>query len=101
MTHLLPPELERFFGKVYDTLEDNGIFVFDVEEKCLLRRIIRPIYTKIFRVTGWVTYQHSLESISEILNKSGFKVEEVQYLKHRLNGLLGRQIMIKARKING
>jgi predicted TPR repeat methyltransferase len=94
MTHLTDKELLRFFRKVNKSLHDDGMFVFDVEERSFLRRIIRPVYSGIFRIKGYETYQHSLPSITKILNKAGFIVMDARYLNHRV----GRQIMIKAVK---
>ena len=94
MTHLLPDELERFFKVVNKCLKDDGVFVFDVENKSLLRNLVRPIYVAIFRTTGFKTYQHDIRSISKILDKAGFVVMSFKYFNHRV----GKQLVIKAKK---
>ena len=94
MTHLLPDELERFFKAVHKCLKDDGVFVFDVEDKSLLRDFVRFFYVKIFKTTGFKTYQHNLDSITKILEKCGFKVCAVRYFNHRV----GRQLVLKTKK---
>ena len=87
-------ELERFFKSVRKCLKDDGIFVFDVEDKSLLRNLVRQVYTKMFKVTGFKTYQHDLESITKILKRAGFEVIDFKYFDHRV----GRQLVLKAKK---
>jgi len=95
MTHLVPEELERFFKTVNKCLKNDGVFVFDVENRSMLRNFVRPFYTRLFQVTGFKTYQHDIRSITEILKKAGFRVVEYQYFSHRV----GKQLVVKAKKI--
>ena len=97
-THLNEEDLRKAIKEVKRVLKTSGYLIFDVEEKCFVRKIVAFFYQKITRITGFKIYQYSLKKINRILAQEGFKIEKIRFLWHRI----GRQIIlrVKFRKIS-
>jgi len=93
--HLQEKDLRRAMKQARKVLKKEGILVFDVEEKNILRKMAAFIYQNTTRITGYKIYQYSLPRIKRILLQEGFKIEKIKFLKHRI----GRQIILRTRKI--
>ena len=91
--HLNEEDLRKAIKEVKRVLKTRGYLVFDVEEKCFVRKIAAFFYQKITRITGFKIYQYSLKKINRILAQEGFKIEKVRFLWHRI----GRQIILRAK----
>lgn len=93
--HLNKTELGCAIHEVRRVLVKKGALIFDVEEKNLIRVIVNFFYKKLFGIKGFKIYQYSFDEIEEFLEEDGFVIERAFELEHRV----GRQIVIKARKI--
>jgi len=89
--HLNKEDFEKALRETKRVLKNRGIFVFDMEDKSLARRIVGFFYKRIFRTTGFRIYQYSLPELKNILLRGGFTIQEVRFLKHRV----GRQIILR------
>ena len=92
--HLDGEDLRKALKESKRVLKEDGILVFDMEEKNWLRRFIHFFYKRMFRVTGFKIYQYSLKEMVKILEEEKFKIEEWDILGHRI----GNQIIRKDRK---
>lgn len=93
--HLNKTELGCAIHEAKRVLTKDGILIFDIEEKNWLRRLVHSFYKNIFKIKGFKIYQYTFDEIEELLEEDEFAIERALELKHRI----GRQIVIKARKI--
>ena len=85
------PDINYFLREVKRVLKKNGYLIFDTEDRSFSRRIVSKIYKVSFNPTGFKIYQYSLPRIKNILEKEGFKIDGVRFLKHRV----GQQIILR------
>lgn len=93
--HLNTEDLFLALAETKRVLKKEGVLVFDIEEKNVLRRIVNFFYKKLFSISGFRVYQYSLPEISVILGFAGFEIQQTKSLEHKI----GRQIIIRAIKI--
>ncbi|HEC38333.1 hypothetical protein LCGC14_1324870 [marine sediment metagenome] len=94
-THLNKKDLGSALKESKRVLKSGGVLIFDSEERNWIRKFINFFYKRIFKITGFKIYQHSLKKLKTIIEENGFTLERVGYLKHRI----GRQIILKIKKI--
>jgi len=93
--HLDKNDLRKALREVKRVLKPEGHLIFDAEEKSFLRRFVSFFYKRIFRTTGYVIYQYSLEEIKKMLREEKFIIEKGKYLNHKI----GRQMVFRIRSV--
>lgn len=78
ISHLSKKDALRALLNINRALKKNGEAIFNLENKSVLRRILR-------KITNWgstYTYQYSEREICEMAEKSGLKVDKILYIDH-------------------
>lgn len=75
--HFEEKEFIRSLNKIHSFLKKDGTFIFNLENKSVLRKLIRK-----FRKNRVETYQYSRGEIINFIENNGFKIIELYSLDH-------------------